>query len=342
MVMVINMGEKIPCDSDDVHCPEDGHYQYNTDVAFSETGQLIAKYHKSHLYLEPQFDVPKVPEIVTFNTSFGVEFGLLICFDLMFPYPQLSLLDRGVRNVILSSWWVNLPPLITATQIQQASSRHWGTNLLASGIGTMWFNSGSGIYASGDALVDYYNPTSKGDSKVLVSKVPKLSKPSAQIPFHVPLPLPVKQIHFRDITPSMQSFISQPGQNGSLEVNYNSVKCTATYTISSRSTASEIYALIAYEGPYGQLPKVQICALLKCKSTTTCTAFQLEASTTFTQFSIQGKFSPESQVFAMVAGSDAQIIDSQKYSVESTSITSNDGFSEVLLSSSLFGLVWKL
>jgi pantetheine hydrolase len=95
IVLVANMGEVRYCNGSfgsrvDPHCPSDGRFQYNTQVVFNEQGELLAKYHKSHLYYEPQWDRGDgVP--VTFTTSFGVRFGLMICYDIMWPEPQQSL-----------------------------------------------------------------------------------------------------------------------------------------------------------------------------------------------------------------------------------------------------------
>lgn len=94
------MGDLQPCLTNDTHCPTDGHYQFNTQVAFSESGQLLAKYHKSHLFYEPQFDQPLTPDIAYFDTSFGVRFGMMICFDLMFESPQKELLELGIKSVL--------------------------------------------------------------------------------------------------------------------------------------------------------------------------------------------------------------------------------------------------
>lgn len=61
MVLVANIVDVQPCSSsplapteqqqaaDSKPCPPDGHFLFNTDVAFDEQGRLVAKYHKSHL-----------------------------------------------------------------------------------------------------------------------------------------------------------------------------------------------------------------------------------------------------------------------------------------------------
>ncbi|KAL0623762.1 Vascular non-inflammatory molecule 2 [Plecturocebus cupreus] len=51
--------------------PPNGYYQYNTNVVYNPEGKLVARYHKYHLYSEPQFDVFEKPELVTFNTTVG-------------------------------------------------------------------------------------------------------------------------------------------------------------------------------------------------------------------------------------------------------------------------------
>eukprot|EP00011_Vannellida_sp_DIVA3-517-6-12_P001013 CAMPEP_0114607780 /NCGR_PEP_ID=MMETSP0168-20121206/2240_1 /TAXON_ID=95228 ORGANISM="Vannella sp., Strain DIVA3 517/6/12" /NCGR_SAMPLE_ID=MMETSP0168 /ASSEMBLY_ACC=CAM_ASM_000044 /LENGTH=555 /DNA_ID=CAMNT_0001818659 /DNA_START=112 /DNA_END=1775 /DNA_ORIENTATION=+ len=177
VTLVLDMGELQPCAGEE-GCPDDGRYQFNTQVAFAENGQLIGKYHKSHLYYEPQFDEPQPPEIRYFDTSFGVRFGMMICFDVMFQLPQLDLYEElGIRDFTWTSWWVNVPPLITGTQTEVARSLQIPSNFLASGIGMSWYNSGSGIFSNGQSLRSWYNPTSEPKARVLVAEVPFLVAP---------------------------------------------------------------------------------------------------------------------------------------------------------------------
>lgn len=44
--LVANIGDKKQCNSSDSRCPEDGHFFYDTTVAFNTEGKLIARYHK--------------------------------------------------------------------------------------------------------------------------------------------------------------------------------------------------------------------------------------------------------------------------------------------------------
>ena len=109
-------------------CPfQDGLQLFNTEVAFDESGVLIAKYHKQHVWKRHVFDTPLILEVVTFTASFGVTFGLFVCFDIAFPHPQRDLLELGVRHFPYS---VALSPLLDgrakdATQLdeQELSAR---------------------------------------------------------------------------------------------------------------------------------------------------------------------------------------------------------------------------
>lgn len=72
IALVANMGDIQYCTSRDPNCPNDGRYQFNTDVVFDTDGRLIAKYHKQHLFHEMAFNTPAKCEFVTFVTSFQV------------------------------------------------------------------------------------------------------------------------------------------------------------------------------------------------------------------------------------------------------------------------------
>uniref|UniRef100_A0A8D2HS46 Biotinidase n=1 Tax=Urocitellus parryii TaxID=9999 RepID=A0A8D2HS46_UROPR len=50
MFLVANLGTKQPCHSNDPGCPNDGRYQFNTNVIFSNNGTLVDCYGKHNLY----------------------------------------------------------------------------------------------------------------------------------------------------------------------------------------------------------------------------------------------------------------------------------------------------
>ena len=104
--LVTNLVEKVKCDdtssSDSENCKNTGYYYYNTDVVFDRNGTIISRfvylirrtnnlfvdfrYHKYNLFGEFDMDRPDEPEIETFETDFGVKFGIFTCFDILFQY----------------------------------------------------------------------------------------------------------------------------------------------------------------------------------------------------------------------------------------------------------------
>ena len=71
-----------------------------------------------------------------------------------------------------SSWWANFPPALISIEVQQAWSRAYTTNLVASNFGLDGFkSSGSGIYSKGNALVTYFNDKESCDSMYLEATI---------------------------------------------------------------------------------------------------------------------------------------------------------------------------
>lgn len=103
LLTLVNMIDWVDCDSSDSSCPSDGRYLYNTDVLFDESGQLVRKYHKSHEWpglIQAGYDQPPTPSHVTYRSSFGVEFGLFICYDIMFQDPPKVLRSQGIQHFL--------------------------------------------------------------------------------------------------------------------------------------------------------------------------------------------------------------------------------------------------
>ena len=60
---------------------------FNTDLAVSPSGILLAVYHKGHLYgTGSVLDQPVSVQAVSFEAPFspGLLFGILVCFDMEF------------------------------------------------------------------------------------------------------------------------------------------------------------------------------------------------------------------------------------------------------------------
>ncbi|XP_031709700.1 biotinidase [Anarrhichthys ocellatus] len=177
LYLVANMADLQPCPlkTDPSSCPSDGRWQFNTNVVFRSDGLLVARYHKHNLYFEEAFDTPPQPEITTFDTPFAGKFGLIICFDILFYEPTVTLLEKGVRQLIFPTAWMNQLPLLDAIQFQRAFSIGANVTLLAANTRSdRLIMTGSGIYTPSSAT---YHHAQKGDpekGRLLVARVPVL------------------------------------------------------------------------------------------------------------------------------------------------------------------------
>lgn len=180
MYTVINLPEMAPCSnsSNSIWCPEDGSYIFNTNVAFDREGTIVARYRKFNLFNEPGFDTTPEPEHSVFETDFGARFGIVICFDLLFKEPTLSLVNNHhITDMAYSAAWFSELPFLVASEVQQAWAMTTGVTLLAAGYDDPGQgNAGSGIYTT-DAALSVMPKLKGGTSRMLVAKVP-LRKPT--------------------------------------------------------------------------------------------------------------------------------------------------------------------
>jgi predicted amidohydrolase len=112
--------------------------QYNTNIAVSPQGILLAKYRKVHLYYEPAFDPGDDNQRAFFRDPLSQKlYALLTCNDLLFQQSVLPLLGgdgQGPLEAILApAWWVNLPPLLSGTAYFSGFSLAYNTTLAVAG-----------------------------------------------------------------------------------------------------------------------------------------------------------------------------------------------------------------
>jgi predicted amidohydrolase len=105
---------------------------YNTAVAFSAAGELVASYRKIHLFdaLGSQESETVAPgsEIVVTSLA-GAPVGLQICYDIRFPELTRALAVAGARLVTVSAAWA----------AGTFKEEHWVTLLRARAIeNTVW------------------------------------------------------------------------------------------------------------------------------------------------------------------------------------------------------------
>lgn len=87
----------------------DGESIYNSQVAIDASGEVVAKYRKTHLFRPPPIEEHKCfspgAELVSFALE-GLRLGLTICYDLRFPEVYRTLAgDQGANVFVISSAW---------------------------------------------------------------------------------------------------------------------------------------------------------------------------------------------------------------------------------------------
>lgn len=182
--VVANMGSIQPCNAANADvftatispCPKDGRFQFNTNVVFDRSGKLIARYHKRTLFGEEQFNTGVLSngqaERVTFDTPFG-RFGVFTCFDILFNDPAVVLAERGIKNIMFPTAWINSYPMLQAVGFHAAWARRHRVNLLAANLHypELGFD-GSGVYSPSGPLAIYLNSTAGSDGRLVVVNVP--------------------------------------------------------------------------------------------------------------------------------------------------------------------------
>lgn len=285
--LVANIAEKEGCPNADAPECDNRPIYHNTNVAFDRAGQVIARYRKVNLYGEKQFEVVQPPEIVTFDTDFGVKFGTFICFDILFPVPALNLTRQlGVRDIVYSTAWFSEAPFLTAVQTQYGWSYGENVNMLAAGYNNPRAGSaGSGIYL-GTAGIAAATITEKSQNRLLVSRVPKKT-PIAQDPLYpgnvsssdkvdacYRVNSPMEIVQGVSVTrDNIQSFETVPLN----ESSFNKTVCHRDFCCDFRGSkvpegkeASSIYRAVVFNGCrlYGSAVEadIRVCALTQCSN----------------------------------------------------------------------------
>ena len=168
--IVANIGDRQPCEG--AKCPGDGQYQYNSDVVYDVMGNLVARYHKAHLYGEDQFDKPNKTEFITFTTPFG-KFGVFTCYDILFQTPAVDLVKKyDVTNMVFPTAWGDELPQLSAIGFHSSFARSLKVNLLAANIHMPIFRMlGSGIYTPDGAISYYYDDAIFSGGKLIFADV---------------------------------------------------------------------------------------------------------------------------------------------------------------------------
>ena len=328
-----NTCDKQPCTGNT--CNIDGFYLRNTEVVLDNRGKVIAKYYKAHLFGEsglfdsvpPSMNNISTAQFQYTNGEFSTTIGLFTCFDIEFNWPAKYLHAKpyNIDFFLMSSDWMNTPPLMNAISMQQAWSRTYNSLLVASNSGTP-AQGGGGIYLNGNALADFYNPGSNFD-QILFSSIPitsyyeSINKESV-IEKEI-MPLITESIATDTVECYIGGFLNGKclavgnALNTTIQVSSN-FSCNFNAAVSQNLSPSNILYAFATD-TYLNFPNTpnrlhfQVCALTTCINPSfssiglSCGYDSVSASAELSSFSIQANFS-SGLVLPLVLIDGAQII----------------------------------
>ncbi|KAF2366138.1 Carbon-nitrogen hydrolase, partial [Trinorchestia longiramus] len=186
MYLVVDVAEQISCETSVAPCQTDDLTFFNTQVVFDRTGQIIARYRKQNLYLEPQFAPgPSDDASAIFTTDFGVKFSLQVCFDITFSHPGYSnVMNEGIKDIVMSTAWVDVNPFLLGISVQNGWSRGLGVNLIVSGYHFPEKSKlGSGVFRGYSDLTSSYTFDPNSGNVVIIQPVTTCrSAPASKAP----------------------------------------------------------------------------------------------------------------------------------------------------------------
>jgi predicted amidohydrolase len=102
----------------------EGDKHYNTSLLISDSGEILGKYRKIHLFGH-QSDERKTlhagTDVTVADTKFG-RFGIATCYDLRFPEQFRKMVDLGARAFLIPSAWPY--PRLEAWQLFNRARAH--------------------------------------------------------------------------------------------------------------------------------------------------------------------------------------------------------------------------
>ncbi|XP_045913918.1 biotinidase-like [Micropterus dolomieu] len=333
LYLVANMADLQPCPlqtDPSSSCPSDGRWQFNTNVVFRSDGLLVVRYHKQNLFFEEAFDTPPQPEIITFETPFAGRFGIMICFDILFHDPTITLVEKGVRQLVYPTAWFNHLPLLGSIQFQRAFSLGANVTLLAANIRKDKLthgSTGSGIYTPFSATYHHAQRGDPEEGRLLVARVPVLDplwmgqsvateegivraeststaatgsgfcQQESSFDSHHPETAssdpPSSPTFFSTMVYDHFTFVLLNETEGEVNVCNGTFCCHLQYRWSPQGSGKELYALGAFAGTHTTLGRfaLQVCAIVRCAGLDVSSCGQeVEEAESKMDFLLEGNF----------------------------------------------------
>ena len=338
LYVVANIGGTEVCDPcRDPNCPFDEQYQYNTNVVFGPTGQLVARYRKYNLFMsEPIYNTPLTVDYTYFDTPYG-RFGTFTCFDIAFREPAVTLIQNfSVQHIAFPTAWMNELPYYSAVTFHQGFAVGLGVNLLGSNLHDPSDDfCGSGLYGTNQTYAFRNDPTSN-ESALIVDSI--LRSPIKIVPERTVFPddLP-NEVEFKSlIFEDLFNLVYLKSDSGMVSVCRNWLCCQLTYR---REPGSEdVFALGAFRGLHTFEGRyyLEICTFLKCLNTseTPCSEDATASDAHFSFLNLTGNFTT-SYVYPMVVTSGVDP-SSGDWEYTGRSVVSH-GTRKPLVSSTMYG-----
>ena len=163
MYLVVNTGDLRECPPDQpTLCPPDaGKVAFNTNVAISPEGKLVAKYYKHFLFGDKK--TQPAPAMLNNKAGYGdkgdfiahfdkgvVHFGMAICNDINGASTMLGYVAQGISDIIVNANWINSYEAQSISTISNGLSFTHDINVLVSSAGDR--AGGSGIFSHGTTV----------------------------------------------------------------------------------------------------------------------------------------------------------------------------------------------